>query len=418
MAAIGEKHFWQPLLDMRKMGQINKLIFIKNAVETLGYFSMQLAEEMQRSGKLVYFIDYKRLQESINGLQKFAVKEETAFITFNFIGLSKEDVFLDEKGQYIWEKYVDQYHNILVDHPMYFHLKLLQDIPNMQLYCVDRGHVDYARRFYPGKNISFLPLGGNGPLPGTMPLVEIPYERRSYDLIFTANYVPMQMLERRLAELEKDYQIFYREIIEDLIAAPGQTIDAVMERHIRNELGAVSLEDMRGAMAGMILVDLWVRTFFRGEAIKTLAEAGGRVHVFGADWEKLPCKRPENIIGNGSQISSVECVRINADAKLSLNVMPWFRDGVHDRVLTAMRQKTVSLTDATPYLKEQFAEGEDYGAFSLEYLENLPGLVEHFLTNPDRAKEIAQIGYRKTKENHTWAHRARELMKYMEELKI
>lgn len=42
------------------------------------------------------------------------------------------------------------------------------------------------------------------------------------------------------------------------------------------------------------------------------------------------------------------------DARIALNVMPWFKDGAHDRVFTAMLQGTAALTDDSRYLREEW----------------------------------------------------------------
>ena len=48
------------------MAEIRKIIFIKNAVETLGYFSEQIARELERNGYETCFIDYERMYESVS----------------------------------------------------------------------------------------------------------------------------------------------------------------------------------------------------------------------------------------------------------------------------------------------------------------------------------------------------------------
>ena len=109
------------------MGKMKKVIFIKNAVETLGYFSEQLAAEMERLGFSTYFVDYNRLFETVDGLTRFAGKGDTALVTFNFIGLRGEEVFetvgAGNPGESslgesitIWEKCGIAVYNILVDH--------------------------------------------------------------------------------------------------------------------------------------------------------------------------------------------------------------------------------------------------------------------------------------------------------------
>lgn len=412
-----------------QMGNITKLIFIKNAVETLGYFSGQLAAEMERLGFATYFIDYDCLFETVDGLARFAGRGDTALVTFNFIGLRGEEVFETagekspgesspgensrrESGT-VWEKYGIAVFNILVDHPLYYHKWLVNAPSDMKIFCIDREHVAYMKRFYRELPVKFLPLAGNV-LYGNE-AAPIPYEKRKYDIVFTGNYTPVEHLYREIDGLEADYRKFYREIIEDLIANPNTSVDNVMEAHIRRELGEIPDTDKRSAIAGMVFVDICVRSYFRGEIIRRLAESGVRIHVFGANWEKLCCDRAENIISTGREVDSKACVEAVRDARISLNIMPWFKDGAHDRVLTAMLQGTVALTDDSRYLREEFTDGEDIVFFSLEERESLPELVHGLLGDEERAKRIAENGCRKAREKHTWRARARELQRELGE---
>lgn len=415
------------------MGRIEKVVFIKNAVETLGYFSEQIAAEMKNRGCLTYFVDYDRMFETVDGLRRFAGKGDTAFITFNFIGLRGEDVFEEAGGITVWEAYEMPVFNILVDHPLYYHTWLAKAVNGMKVFCIDREHVSYVQRFYPGVKVKFLPLAGNvllerqqekGELHFKHPDVTkenyeklwnyeedlIPYQKRRYDLVFTANYVPLENLYTRIEKLEPDYQIFYREILEDLFADPTQSIDVVMERHIDREFGKVPEAQKCAAMAGMVMIDLCARSYYRGEIIRELAEHDIKVHVFGADWNLLPCRKPENIIHNGAQVDSAACVRAVRNARIALNIMPWFKDGVHDRVFTAMLQKTVALTDDSRYLRERFTDGEDIVYFSLEERKNLPELVCMLLRDEKKAMRIAENGCRQAYEKDSWRARAYELI--------
>ena len=395
------------------MGHITKLIFIKNAVETLGYFSEQLAAEMERLGFLTYFVDYDRLFETVDGLTRFTGKGDTALVTFNFIGFRGEEVFetvgAGNPGESItiWEKCGIAVFNILVDHPLYYHKWLVNALSGMKIFCIDREHVAYMERFYPGIPVKFLPLAGNV-LYGNE-LAPIPYEKRKYDVVFTGNYTPVEHLYREIDGLEADYRTFYRGIIEDLIAHPNISLDSAMEAHIRRELGEIPDTDKRSAIAGMVFVDICVRSYFRGEIIRRLAEDGVRIHVFGANWEKLCCKRAENIISTGREVDSKACVEAVRNARISLNIMPWFKDGAHDRIFTAMLQETVALTDDSRYLREEFTDGEDIVFFSLEERERLSETVHWLLEDEKGAKRIAENGWRKASRRHTWSGRAREL---------
>lgn len=140
------------------MAEYDKVVFIKHAVETLGYFSKQMAETFRKEGFAICFVDYEDLFASLGRVRKFVEPGRTLLVTFNYIGLSGEDVFEDEGGKTIWESHGLLIFNILVDHPMYFHSKLVKEHANMQLFCVDREHVAYLQRFYPACRADFLPL--------------------------------------------------------------------------------------------------------------------------------------------------------------------------------------------------------------------------------------------------------------------
>ena len=405
------------------MAEIRKIIFIKNAVETLGYFSEQIALELERNGYETCFIDYERMYESMDAMLHFMDREETALVTFNFIGLRGEAVFQTESGRSIWQEENLPVLNILVDHPLYYHSCLKEAGERMRVFCVDREHVGYVRRFYPGVKVEFLPPAGNelfvsqkdgehGIHRTHCEAVPEPvlYGQRTFDLVFTANYVSMEMLEEKVKALDDDYRIFYRRITEDLIADPTQSVDAVMERHIRNELGAVPEEQLCAAMSGMIWIDLFVRSYFREKVVQTLADAGIIVRVFGADWEKIHCKKPQNVRTSGGKVNSAACVQAMRDARIALNVMPWFKDGAHDRVFTAMLQGTVALTDDSRYLREECRDGENICFYSLRALEQLPDQVVSLLEDPVRMAELAERGYRMAAEQHRWKNRAGLLM--------
>lgn len=411
------------------MAEIRKIIFIKNAVETLGYFSEQIALELERNGYETCFIDYERMYESMDEMLHFLEREETALVTFNFIGLRGESVFQTESGRSIWQEENLPILNILVDHPLYYHSCLKEAGERMRVFCVDREHVGYVRRFYPGVKVEFLPLAGNELFVSQKDgehgihrtyCEDVPepvlYGQRTFDLVFAANYVSMEMLEEKVKALDDDYRIFYRRITEDLIADPAQSVDAVMERHIRNELGAVPEEQLCAAMSGMIWIDLFIRSYFREKVVQTLADAGIIVRVFGADWEKIHCKKPQNVRTSGGKVNSAACVQAMRDARIALNVMPWFKDGAHDRVFTAMLQGTAALTDDSRYLREECRDGENICFYSLRALEQLPDRVVSLLEDPVRMAELAERGYRMAEKRHRWKNRAGLLMQALRDI--
>ena len=188
---------------------IEQIVMVEHAVETLGYFSRQLAAEWKGMGIPVYFVDYDRLVETTEGLYRFLKKGHTALCTFNFIGISGEEIFIEENGKTIWENYEMPCFNLMVDHPLYYHSKLVKPHPGLKVFCVDREHVSYMKRFYPKVEAAFLPLAGNEILYENVEIVRpIPYEKRAYDIVFTGNYTPVEHLYREIDRQGEEYRKF------------------------------------------------------------------------------------------------------------------------------------------------------------------------------------------------------------------
>ena len=175
-------------------------------------------------------------------------------------------------------------------------------------------------------------------------------------------------------------------------------------------------EQLCAAMSGMIWIDLFIRSYFREKVVQTLADAGIIVRVFGADWEKIHCKKPQNVRTSGGKVNSAACVQAMRDARIALNVMPWFKDGAHDRVFTAMLQGTAALTDDSRYLREECRDGENICFYSLRALEQLPDQVVSLLEDPVRMAELAERGYRMAEKWHRWKNRAGLLMQALRDI--
>lgn len=403
---------------------MHKIVLIKNAVETLGYFSEQMAERFGTLSAAVYFVDYDRLFDTVEGLFGFAEPGNTTLVTFNFIGLSGEEVFFDAGGRRVWERLGVRIFNILVDHPMYFHSKLMREQENMRLFCVDRGHAAYARRFYPRCGARFLPLAGNvlrAADSGGETAVGTPFESRTAGVVFTANYVPLAAFRERMRAQGEEYELFYRRIVEDLLEDPAQSADDVFERHITEEFGRLPEEELCGAMAGCAFLDMYARSFLRGELVRKLAERGVSIAVYGADWDRLAdgmfsVGKRENIIWNGKMINSAACAKAVGNARFSLNVLPWFRDGAHDRIFTAMLQKTLVLTDESHFLREEFTDGRELIFYDYGDAAALAERIRELDADRDRAGRIAKRGFEAAKWRHTWAKRAETLFLEMETL--
>ena len=68
---------------------IKRIVMMEGGVETLSYFSHQMAGEFQKLGYAVFFYDLKQEESSAGKLRKFIRPRETVLVTFNFQGRGK-----------------------------------------------------------------------------------------------------------------------------------------------------------------------------------------------------------------------------------------------------------------------------------------------------------------------------------------
>lgn len=390
---------------------MKKIMLFEGDIETQGYFSRQLAAGFEELGHETFMFDLSKPYVSTDKFFRFFDKGNTVLVNFNFHGMSGEEYFLDENDRSMWDALDIPSYNIVVDHPMYYH-HFLEKVPkNYHHISIDRNHDKYMQRFFPEiRRMPYLPLAGTKLNPNKS---NVPIEYRKFDVMMVGNYCAPQTFEKFITRIDDEYTAFYYGIIDDLLAHPDRTVEDVVEAHLLDELGEVPEDELKKALAAVTFIDLYVRYTTRGQAVQEIVDGGIKVHVFGDGWERLKCKHPENLIVM-SNLDSVGCLKKLCQTKLSLNVMPWFKDGAHDRIFNTMLNGAVCLTDSSVYLDSILHDGTDCSIYSLAQMKKLPEIAGALLANPDKMQGIADEGYKLALAGHTWAHRAKQLHEWIE----
>lgn len=412
---------------------MKRIVMFAGGVETLEYFSKQMAKQFEKMGYLVFFYNLKDEEHGARKLRKFIKVGETVLITFNFQGLEKEAGVYREGIGYVWDEYRIPCYNIAADHPYFYHERLA-DLPKEYHHIsIDRLQGEYFERFYPEyHHQGFLPLAGTRLMDASScernqrPDVQIEgngqqeqnqegaLSDKCYDVIMTGNYTELSFFEPYIHWINDEYAAFYRGIIEELLQKPWQTVEQTALAHCEREMGKEPDSELRIAISKMIFIDLYVRNYWRGKVVRTMVNGGIKVNVVGKGWEKLEdIVYPENLIIH-PQTDSVTCLEMISRSKISVNVMPWFKDGAHDRVFNSILNGAVCVSDTSKYLCEELAEGEGVCFYDLQNLEKLPEKVKDLLQNEKAMQEIAAQGQEKVRKLHTWGKRAEQLAKWIE----
>lgn len=292
---------------------------------------------------------------------------------------------------------------VLYDNPV-FHEARLATLGNRSIVLsCDRFYTEFIRDQYPGiRRVDFLPLSGS------KVQTRKPYRERQVDLLFTGSYFDINHHYETIKKLPENLQIIAENMIDIMMKEPDtilwQAMDQVMQGY-----GVVL--DPAGRLEILQLfqcVDIFVRAYIRDQVMLHIVDAGIPVHIFGGGWNKFCCNHPENLIlHEGYGDVSLQAL---ADTKVSLNIMPWFRGGIQERNIAAMLAGAISLTDSSTYIEEEFCDGEDIVLYSLKEMDQIPAIIQSILGNDEKAALIAEAGYRKAVDRHTWKHRIQEMM--------
>ena len=96
--------------------------------------------------------------------------------------------------------------------------------------------------------------------------------------------------------------------------------------------------------------------------------------------------------------------------------MPEFKAGAHDRVYSAMLNKSLCLTDSSLMLKKQFSHGKELVFYQVRQPEMLCETVKKLLLDEEKRIEITENGHKSAQAEHTWAHRAKNFLQFTDNI--
>lgn len=384
-----------------------RVVLFYSEVESFNYFTDQICKELESRGYECFILDLRGIYGKINtgerysmaAFQKFIEGKVDLVICFDGLGV-KEDLFIE-----LWNVKQSVTVNILMDHPLRFH-PTMDKHPNHYIqFCCDRNHVDYVQNYFGDKvpYVRFLPHAGT--YEAEQKKNRISFKERKYDILFSGTYYPPeeQLLKiNQWFEEETAMNQFYRFMAEYLLNHESVTTEQAVLDMI-NQLGLhVSVEQLKTMFRCAEPIDWMVRMYQRERVISVLAEAGFDVWLLGRGWENHPAAGKPNVHWIDERIPFAQTLPYMADAKLNLNVMPWFKAGTHDRIFNTLLQHSLPLTDSSSWIEENFKNGENIAIYDLKHLDKLPEQVKGLLENAENTERMIENGFEKVKSHFTW----------------
>lgn len=388
-----------------------RYIFFKGLIDTLDLYTDEYVNICSKEGAECLVIDAGIIDRELIRLKAFLIKEVTAVISLNNIGMHLEF----EDGLNIWDQYQIPFYNILMDHPFHYKTALDRAPEQMILLCMDRNHVEYVKRFFPNiKRVAFFPHAGielqkkDAAYAGES--CYVPIEERKIDVLYAgglSRYAAEGLIPDLGSIREFDAFELVKNALEKLINNPELTTEHVIEQCLQEINFKINDKKLGETIAELRFLDALAVSFYRDQAVRILAENGVTVTVFGVGWDRCEWESP-NVVYAGVT-SPAQILELMNQSKIVLNTMTWFKQGAHDRIFNGMLAGAAVVSDRSEYVEEIFTKQKQLQLFSLDGIKELPEIVQSLLQHPRVAQDMADCGYEETRRRHMWINRLQDI---------
>lgn len=364
------------------------------------YFGDSIGQALSSLG---HDVEYFKVDEnSLDDLEQYIGKKYDALIDFN----SDLPKALMDDDSYFLDHVDAPFFDIILDHPLYHHDSLKHKLKNFHIICLDENHKKYIQKYYSHiKSVTVSPMTGELAF-GKDRINWDNFENRKYDILFSGTYTAPKRLETAINKLPIPVADTVYELIEMLKADSSLTIEEAVDTLSETEIYDYINLDKPLHTQTFYLADSYVRCLNRKKLVEALDNCEHELHLFGALWEELPLKHatihrelPFNLT-----------FTVFTKAKISVNIMPNFKAGSHDRVFSSQLNGAASLTDPTTLLRNEYKHNDNILFFDLNNIDEATFIVDESLKDLDKLKKIAQAGYEIASKNHTWAEIAKKLL--------
>ncbi len=378
--------------------------------ESFNFFTDQLELELHLRGHETFILDLMNppadTPHSYVNFVAFASQKVDAAICFDGMCI-RDDILIG-----IWDAWNTAVVDILMDPPLRFHPSMKKHPKNYFLFCCDYDHVEYVKKYFGDAvpNVAFMSHVGTVPAQKTE---RIPYEKRKYDILFSATYYSpdsklneMEQVFADNTEMQQFYHLMYRNLIENSDLTTEQAVFITLEQLS----WSVPEDTLKTIFRCSEFVDWAIRMYQRERVVSAIAESGLELYLLGRGWENHSSAKYPNVHRISDRVPYAQTLTAMADAKINLNVFPWFKSGTHDRIFNTLLYHSLPLTDSSRWIDAHFTDGQDIVLYDLKQLERLPDIAGQMLKNTEQAESIIRKGREKVLRELTWSNCADRIL--------
>ena len=356
---------------------------------------------------LGYEVEYfSTAKEPLIALEKYAGKQYDAVIDFNSVA-----AYLDtDEGEWFFDTIDAPFYDYILDHPMYHNKQLKTPLKNYHVICLDYDHEEYVRKYYPHiKSVHTLPLFAL-PLEGRK---DENWKNKTMEVLFTGTYMPANQIYQQINSFDTNLTDEMKEFAEILMENPALTQEQALLKMMGNAGSFQQSINIRDRLYAFFLTDVYVKAYYREKMLEAALKTGRKVTIYGEQWNLYEHSNAKNL-EICKMVPFAKTPEVMWRAKICLNIMPWFKAGIHDRVFTAMHQNAAVLTDTSRMLEEEFQKDKDILVYDLKHTEQISEQISFALDKEEWLMELAQNGKDKVAKRHNLKERAKKLADIIE----
>jgi len=365
------------------------------------FFAHQLGAAFEELGFEVQVCEFTREDDFDKILEPLTGKKYRAVFDFNSL-LPRLEM---EDGTPFMEQLDGPFFDYVLDHPLFHYNALVRSGKNFHAIVLDEGQREYVRKYHPQlAGVYMLPLGATEALSGGK-------KNPADKILFMGTYDNPDSVYELVTSSPEPLQSFMKNLIEQRLADPCLPMEQAFRIYLKEQ--DMELDDANFSlfMNAMYPVDAYIRDYFRKAAVDELLAKKIPVLAVGEGWQKYTPVNETYLTKGKPVLFELSFEKISRE-QLLLNVSPIFNNGLHDRVLAGMANKTAVLTDENPYLRAHFKDRENIALYSLKNMESLSRLAGELMENSSLREHIAEQGYQEFSANHTWLQRAKTILSW------
>lgn len=365
-----------------KIGKFNKrIVFIKgqSQYDVLRIATDYKVEFYKELGFEVDILDFLGPNIVCN-INETIINKKCDFIyAANCIGI---DVELND-GRNLYDALDVPFLGTLGDHPVNQLSRIISSPQKTLFTCLDKENIEYFKKYFPNKKIALSNCSGYR----SVNYKEKKFSDRKIDVLFAGSLKDPIGIKKSWSNLDKKLQLIMNDLLslaikeKNLINIDNEISKMFIKYNIKNS-------DLNFRAFIHSEVERYVRVYKRYELIKKIGESDLSVLCIGNVKEYNKLNKSGKLILK-DRVNYETLLEMMNDSKMVLNITGHLYNGITERVLSAMINGAVAITEEDRFTKKHFKDGENIILYNFD---TVVDKIKYCMDNIDKLEKVALNG--------------------------